>query len=166
MLSSEWVSNDCIQLYSDSAGNASLGCGVYFQGKWAFLKWPIEWADSEILHDITFLELVPIFLAIFLWKHEFIGLRIRFNCDNQSVVHILNSKTSRSKRVMTLIRKIVLFSLRYDFHINGLFIAGTSNKIADSISRMQWATFRQNAPEADLSPTRIPQEFWQFLPAK
>ena len=33
MLSSEWVSNDCIQLHSDSAGNASLGCGVYFQGR-------------------------------------------------------------------------------------------------------------------------------------
>jgi hypothetical protein len=72
----------------------------------AFLQWPKEWSKTEILSDITFLELVPIFLAIFLWKFQFTGMRIKFSCDNQAVVQILNIKSSRSERVMSLVREI------------------------------------------------------------
>jgi hypothetical protein len=72
----------------------------------AFLQWPKEWSKTEILSDITFLELVPIFLAILLWKFQFTGMRIKFNCDNQAVVQILNIKSSRSERVMSLVREI------------------------------------------------------------
>ena len=35
------------------------------------LKWPTDLADTEILKEITYLELVPIALAIFLWGYEF-----------------------------------------------------------------------------------------------
>lgn len=166
MLNSQWLSNNVLELYTDSAGGTNLGCGVYFQGKWAFLQWPKEWSKTGILSDITFLELVPIFLAIFLWKFQFKGMRMKFSCDNQAVVQILNTKSSRSERVMSLVREIVLLSLRFDFHINAVHIPGTVNKIADSISRMQWEAFKTVAPQADPKPTKIPQEFWKYLPEK
>ena len=33
-----WVSNEDVQLYTDSAAGTGLGFGVYFHGKWAFDK--------------------------------------------------------------------------------------------------------------------------------
>lgn len=35
-----WSSNEDLHLYTDSAGNKNLGCGVYLQGHWAYFGWP------------------------------------------------------------------------------------------------------------------------------
>ena len=94
MLDSEWVSANTLKLQTDSAAGAALGCGLYFDGLWCHLSWPDQWSGSDILRDITFLELVPIALAVCLWKERFTAKRIQFACDNMAVVHILNSKTA------------------------------------------------------------------------
>lgn len=36
--SREWISSDVLELFTDSTGNAELGCGAYFQGRWAFFE--------------------------------------------------------------------------------------------------------------------------------
>lgn len=166
MLDVDWVSADDLHLYTDSAGNAALGCGVYFKGEWSYLQWPSSWSHTGLLTDITFLELVPIFLAFYLWRHQFKSLRVRFACDNMSVVHILNTKTSKSERVMQLVRRMVLWSLQGSFHFSAHHVPGRSNIIADSISRFQWQEFRLAAPNASIQPTVVPEEFWTFLPLK
>lgn len=63
----QWTTTDTLQLFTDSAGSAGLGCGCYFQGQWVFLQWPDSWAYTQILRDITFLELVLIVLALHIW---------------------------------------------------------------------------------------------------
>jgi len=166
ILENDWLANTDLQLFTDSAGNANLGCGVYFQGAWAFLQWPDTWKKSDILSDITYLEMIPIALACFLWKDKFCSLKICFNCDNIAVVQILNSKTSRSERVMSLIRLIVLWSMQSSFNFKSFHLPGVHNKICDSISRKDFRMFRRLAPEADLQPTPIPQEFWGYLVMK
>ena len=40
MLDSEWTPENELQLQTDSAGGATLGCGAYFSGDWVFLRWP------------------------------------------------------------------------------------------------------------------------------
>jgi hypothetical protein len=40
--------------------------------------------------------------------------KIIFNIDNQSVVHIINKKSSKSVRVMSLVRHLVLSTLPRD----------------------------------------------------
>jgi hypothetical protein len=35
------------------------------------LKWPKEWSGTDILRDMTYLEIIPIALAIFLWFDRF-----------------------------------------------------------------------------------------------
>jgi len=37
-----WLSNEQLNLYTDSSGNANLGCGVYLCGRWAYFPWPVE----------------------------------------------------------------------------------------------------------------------------
>ena len=84
------VSSAQLQLYTDSARGSGLCCGCYFDGAWSILQWPDQWANSGILKDIIFLEMVPIALAVMLWKRHFRGLRIQFCTDNMACFHILN----------------------------------------------------------------------------
>jgi hypothetical protein len=62
-----WVSNKELDLFTDSAGSKHLGYGIYFTNQWAFFPWPKSWQNDEIMRDITFLELVPIALALYLF---------------------------------------------------------------------------------------------------
>jgi hypothetical protein len=48
--------------------------------------------------------------------------KIIFNIDNQSVVHIINKKSSKSVRVMPLVRHLVLSTLQYNIMIKALCI--------------------------------------------
>ena len=62
-----WVSNEDVQLFTDSAGGSDLGFGIYFQGQWACDQWPQNWCNAGITENITFLELFPIVVALYIW---------------------------------------------------------------------------------------------------
>jgi hypothetical protein len=63
----------------------------------AYLKWQKEWSGTDILRDMTYLEIIPIGLAIFLWFDRFQLKNILFYSDNLAVVSILNSKYCKSE---------------------------------------------------------------------
>jgi hypothetical protein len=63
---------------------------------------------------ITFLEMFPIVVAINIWGASLKNKKILFHNDNQAVVAILNKKTSKSERVMALVRNFVLFTLMHN----------------------------------------------------
>jgi hypothetical protein len=46
---------------------------------WFFLQWPKEWENTDILEDITYLEIIPIALAIYLWNAELFKERVLFH---------------------------------------------------------------------------------------
>jgi hypothetical protein len=62
ILEVEWMSNVELELYTDSAGGIGNGSAAYLQGNWAYLKWPKEWSGTDILRDMTYLEIIPIAL--------------------------------------------------------------------------------------------------------
>lgn len=158
-----WLSDFDLHLYTDSAGNPQLGCGVYLQGQWAYFQWPHEWQNTDIISDITFLELIPIVLAVMLFKSHFHNKKIMFHTDNIALVAILNKKTSKSKRVMQLVRPLVLYAMINNTYFKSRHISGCNNSIADSISRKQWTRFRSLAPEADVHPLPIPEDFTRMI---
>jgi hypothetical protein len=82
------ISNYNLELYTDSAGWVSKGCGAYCKSKWAYLQWPAEWESTDLLKDITFLEIIPIALSIFLWHRLFYKKNIVYCIDNMAVVSI------------------------------------------------------------------------------
>ena len=57
----------------------SKGCGIHFDGKWSYLNWPSEWEHGNILKDITYLELIPIALSVYLWGNQWHGKKILFH---------------------------------------------------------------------------------------
>lgn len=159
----KWSTNEYLELYTDSAGCSELGCGAYFQGHWVFYSWPHLWGTSTIMNDITFLELVPIVLALFIWGRHLQEKKILFHTDNKALVSIINKQSSKSKHVMSFLRKLVLLSMQFNFQFRAQHIEGVFNNIADAISRKQWSRFRVAAPEADIFPEIVPKSFHSLI---
>ena len=88
----EWLDMADLSLFTDSAGNAKLGCAAIFRNHWVFLRWLKEWENKQIMHDITFLELVPVCLAFCIWANQLKHKKIIINTDNMALVSILNKK--------------------------------------------------------------------------
>jgi hypothetical protein len=158
-----WVSNDEIQLYSDSAGGLDMGFGIYFKGHWCHAKWPISWHTLKLTLDITLLELFPILVALFIWGSDLKNRKIRFNCDNEAVVHIINKLTSKSDRVMSLVRVLTLRCLQLNILVKASHVPGRENKICDSLSRFQLTRFRELAPDSDPNPCPVPDFLWNIF---
>ena len=55
-----WLSNDVLQMFTDSSGIQNLGCGAFFDGKWVQLKWPQVWCTSPILRNLALLQLIQV----------------------------------------------------------------------------------------------------------
>lgn len=158
-----WTTDFDLHLFTDSAGCPDLGCGAVFVSHWAYMLWPQEWKNSSIFKQVTFLELVPIVMAFTIWANQFQGKKIILHTDNKALVSILNSKTSKSKQIMHLLRPLVLQGLLHNILFKGVHIEGIKNVKADSLSRQQWSKFRESFPEADKHPTEVPITFRQQI---
>ena len=143
-----WVSNEDVQLFTDSAAGEGLGFGIYFAGAWACAKWPDDWHTSGYTADITVLELFPIMIALFIWGEQLRDKKICFRSDNEAVCHILSSMTSRSDRVMVLLRNITKRCMKLNIALRCQHISGIFNSICDALSRFDQEKFRSLAPEA------------------
>ena len=161
MLDKEWCSNSDLELFTDSAAGMGKGFGIYFEGRWAQSCWPSKWENTDIMNDITFLELFPVVVAVNLWGSYLKNKKILFHVDNQAVVVIINKKSSKSQRVMSLVRKLVLVCLEFNILIKAEHISGRFNSLADSLSRSDFQKFRRLCPTADACPCAIPSHLWE-----
>jgi hypothetical protein len=107
--------------------------------------------------------MIHIALSVFLWDRVFKRKKIAFHVDNLEVVTVLNSKSSKSPRVMNLLRSIVYRSMMGHFHMKVFHISSANNCVADVLSRGQFQKFKELAPEADTFPIAVPMEFWRLL---
>ena len=97
-----WCAGEDIQLFTDASGG--VGFGGYLQGKWFQGKWPIAVKSNSI----AWMEFFPILVVVTLWGNILKGKRIIFRSDNMSVISIINKQTSRSPKIMKLMRFFVL----------------------------------------------------------
>lgn len=123
-----------LQVMSDAS--RLVGFGVFFCGQWCAEEWPQDWLYSGILRGLTFLEFIPVLVAVQIWGRMFVNHTVHFWMDNVMVVlHIVNSLNSKSAWVMFLIHEFTLLCL----HLNILFFArhvpGVSNRVGDALSR-------------------------------
>ena len=90
-----------INLYSDASG---FGFAAIFGSRWLQGRFPVTWVNV----NIAIKELLPIVLAIRCWGAKMQNSRILFFSDNQSVVQIINTQTSREPMLMQLVRELVI----------------------------------------------------------
>jgi len=156
-----WYDVETLKLFTDSAGSADLGCGCYLSGKWTFFQWPPHWANSKVTRNITFLEMVPVLLAILLWCTD-IRNRVLLHIDNSALVSVINNQISKSKRVMHLIRQFVLVCMRENIIFKAVHLSSKENFIADCISRKQWNKLPADVPLNQV-PKVIPVAFRRMI---
>ena len=84
--------------HSDASG--IWGCGAWCQQRWFQQQW-VEFIQKK---HIAVKELLPVIIASLIWGPQLAGIRILSNCDNSAVVSVLNSRTSKDKDMMQLLR--------------------------------------------------------------
>lgn len=158
-----WTSNDVLSLFTDASGNPDLGCGSFFNGMWAQFSWPKSWKNLHFMKNLSFLELVPVVLTMYLWADKLANRNILFHIDNLALVSILNKRSSKDKFIMKPIRPFVLLTMLNNVQFKAIHIKGVCNDIADSISRFQMSRFRSLAPAADTNPTDMSVELLTLI---
>ena len=113
--------------------------------------------------DITALELFPILVALTVWGQALANKKIEFWCDNQAVVCILNTSTSKSERVMCLVRNLTMQCLKLNILLRAKHLPEIDNRACDALSRFQMAKFGNLVPDADWEPESTPECLWSVF---
>ena len=150
----------------DASG--ALGYGAYFKGHW----FRGDWAPEQALNPVTGIsiawqELYVIVLAALVWGPQWGQKHLLFFCDNEAAVQAINSGTAKCPHLASLMRTLVLQSMKRNFFIHAEHIPGVSNSIVYSLSHNQLQRFRTLAPHADwhlIRPTLIPEEVYNSFP--
>lgn len=151
-LSDEWEHSDSLKLFTDASG--VLGYAAILGDKWFNGKWPVA---MQCMH-ITIKELFPIVVAMEYWGLALANRRIVFMCDNAAVVDIVNKISSKDSLIMTLVRRLVLTTLKYNILFRAKHVPGFTNVVADRLSRFQFQAAFQFAPWLKQEPEQIPQD--------
>ena len=155
-LNKAWETSFNLHLFTDASG--SLGYGGIYGSQWFQGTWLAHQTLSSPGVSIAWQELYAIVVACAIWGPRWTRKRILFHCDNSAVVSIINTKRSKSERVMSLVRKLTLLTLRCNFYFKAVHVPGAMNEVADSLSRFQGDRFRRLAPGADQQPRSVPTE--------
>ena len=151
-MSNRWVSSNTLKLFTDASGS---GFAAVFGGRWIQGHFPEEWSSV----NIAVKELLPIVLSVQLWGHQIQNTKILFMSDNQSVVFMINKKTSKDPMLMDLLRKLVVATMMNNIEFQAKHIPGKHNVIADLLSRFQDQRVFKMAPWLQQSKTDFPKEW-------
>lgn len=148
----QWITNDCLHLYTDACKESF---GGLFDTMWFYGTFPS--VNIPLRRSITFKELFAITMALSVWSRHLATKRIIFHCDNQSVVNIITSGSSKCQHIMTLVRFLFHVCSKFNIVIKAVHIPGILNSPSDALSRLQITRFRQLVPNAQPTPTPIRQ---------
>ena len=151
-LPSTWNDSDTLRLSTDASGKsyAAILGSCWIQG-----NFPVSWANTNIATK----ELLPIVLAVRLWGTLKGNKRILFLTDNQAIVPIINNQTSKDPLIMSLVRSLVVSTLKHNILFSAKHIPGKSNTIPDLLSRSQVGLALSKAPWLDQIPQPVPHHF-------
>lgn len=146
-----FLSPSVVNIYTDAS--KTFGAGAVWQNSWFSLPWPSEWWS---LQNITFLELVPIVLALETWGLSLKNKCVLLNTDNLALSYVINKQTSKEDLVRYFIRRLILTALKFNILLKAAFIPGHYNTLSDALSRLQITRFLTLHPSADQYPTPVP----------
>ena len=149
-----------ICFYTDSSANKRFGFGCYFDKEWTFGKWEENYITVN-KPSIEYLELYALVVGIYTWQNKLKNARYIIFCDNESVVHMVNSGVSKCANCMYLLRMLTLNNLLHHRRIFVQHVSSKDNFLADSLSRLKFNSFFRRAPK-DVSriPEKLPEELW------
>ena len=151
-----------VEFYTDASANAFLGCGGISENDWYILQWDDKFINTN-RPSINYLELYAVSVAVILWMHKYKNRRISIFCDNYSVVHMINTSSSKCQNCMVLIRIITLHCLKFNVKLNIKHVPGNLNTYSDNLSRLKYKQFWQQARKEKRKFNKIPMEIPEIL---
>ena len=140
-----------LDFMTDAAAGSERGVGCVFGRRWAWAKWPVGFIKT-CKPSIEFLELYGLVVAVYIWSKDLSNKRSIIFCDNNSVVSMVNTNSSKCRHCMFLLRLFVLRCLDYNMRISTKHIFGKDNILADILSRQRLDIFRRIAPQMNKIP--------------
>lgn len=144
---------------SDASG--SWGCRAYWKRDWFQLAW--DEVAQTTGKNIAIQELLPVVLAVAVWGRAWTGLCIQCRCDNEAVIMVLNSRSSKDKDLMHLLRCLFFFESEFQFNIVAAHIPGNLNTLADALSRGSLTLFMQQASQEVNAAILLPHSILSML---
>ena len=142
---------------SDASGK--WGCGVFWKLTW----FQFAWEEPLYNLSIAIQELIPIIVAAAIWGKHWKGYSVQCQSDNQTVVAVLTTRTSKEPHLMHLLRCLFFFEAYWDFSLYGSYLPGYQNDLADDLSRNHLSSFLSKVPEMNAVPTPIPSALKDLL---
>ena len=144
---------------SDASG--TWGCGAFRNDslEWFQVGWPPHYQEASIAAK----ELVPILIGAALWGRFWSGSKVLFLSDNQAVVEVLGSLSSRDPRMCHLLKCLFFFEAHYSFEHVCRHLAGSGNCAADALSRDNTALYFSIHPQAPQAPSWVPASLVALL---
>ena len=150
-----------IQFFTDVSKTIGLGCICGDQ--WMHGKWNKSFSLNKD-PSIAYLELFALSAGLLAWIHQFCNKQVILNCNNQGVVEMINTSSSRCKNCMVLIRLITLQCMNFNTRVFARHVSGISNDLSDSLSHDKLEKFFTLAKARNLKftamPTPIPDNIW------
>lgn len=129
--------------------------GPFWEKRW----FQVAWKDTRCSPstNIAVKELIPIIITAALWGKEWQGKVINCRCDNQAVVAVLQSRSSKEVEIMHLLQ-CLFFEAGSSFQIQSSYIVGVENTLTDNISWNNMSFILQVLePQAEASHASPPQ---------
>ena len=154
-----WEANE-LNFYTDAS---KIGLGRFCDGDWMHARWDDEFMAAN--PSIEYLELYAVTVGVLSWIHRFKNKRVILFCDNMSAVDMINSSSSSTcKNCMVLLRLIVLHGLIHNVRIHAKHVKGSSNNLADSLSRDDLQRFHKLVKDNGITiskyNTPVPEQIW------
>ena len=148
-----WLQPDTASLHTDAG---PLGWGAQVNESRAELPAAGFWSAREAHLHITWRELRAVRLGVQWFLHVLRGRRVLLWEDNQAVVAILTSLTSRSPQLMQELRMLLEVLDLNDISLRAMYIRSAENRVADFFSRLA----RPRDYTIQLSCLEQVQEWW------
>ena len=107
-------------VHTDASG---WGCGGIWKEEWFQYRWPKEWEQRAI----AVRELLPVVVACVVWGAKWTHKWVLVKTDNQSVVDILKSRSSKNPMIMHMVRCIQFVLASFQFELQVEHIQGVRN---------------------------------------
>ena len=118
-----------------STDSCLTGCGGVCGREYFHRTYPMSILQMEF--PIHKLEMLAVLVAVRFWARQCTGGKIQIFCDNESVVHVLNSGKTKDDFLGSCLREIWLEVSMAGFELRAIHLPGVDNRVADWLSRWE-----------------------------
>ena len=109
------------------------GCGGICFKEYFHVAFPKSIKDQQL--RIHHLEMLAVLIGVRIWGKYCIGMKVQIFCDNDAVVHVINSSKTKDIFLGSCLRELWLEVARHGFELRAIHLPGVENRVPDWLSR-------------------------------